>query len=65
MSNYDLSMQFLEILATIGGIATLVLFYWWKKHEKPSSAIERRQFHLKVATERRQDERGKYAMLSR
>ena len=63
MNDYDLSIQFLKILATLGGVGALILLVWWMR-ARPSALIARRQFHRKVDVEKREDERRKHIRLS-
>ncbi len=57
MSDYDLLIQFLEILIALGGISATVLFFWWRNYSMPSLATDRRQINIKVEVERRKGER--------
>ena len=61
MSDFDLPIQFLEILAVFGGACAAVMFLWWNNLARPPLAIDRRQLNMKVEVERRKGERRKLA----
>ncbi|MBI3902978.1 MAG: hypothetical protein HY306_08590 [Nitrosomonadales bacterium] len=64
MSNYDLLLQFTEILTTLGGVGFIALTIWWRKEAALLSANVRRQTRREVAAERRKNERRKQVRLS-
>jgi hypothetical protein len=53
MSDFDLPIQFLKILAVFGGGCAVVLFFWWRIYSQPPLAPDRRQVNIRVEVERR------------
>ncbi len=61
MNSYDLLIQFLGILAVLGGVCFVALFFWLKSQAQQPEVLDRRQLNIEVELERRQGERRQRA----